>query len=249
MSALKNCEFQFTPLNISNEFPSLDYAPLFVIELDGDIRHNRQKPDWNISINHVSMHESRSEFVPEAAIDALNLEYSIYHRPFDGIKLAIKTSLIEDLEPSLETLDQDLTSTSYNNLMLIKWLTSDEPSPLDEQNDTPNDDGDGFNPHVSICNPVKEHPLSKTLLNPNTACLWKGLEKTENNPMFSYPGLFFGIRILYDLSSDEIIHIRKDDGQANWYESPYDVIVYPTGLTSCPMLSVGIYLWVTDLSK
>ncbi len=57
--------------------------------------------------------------------------------------------------------------------------------------------------------------------------------------------------MIYDTNTHTFIYIAPDPGgTAYWYDSEYQVIVYPTGIPSCPFLTVAIriiYSYLTEL--
>jgi hypothetical protein len=250
MSNNTSSEIKFAPLTVSRESSTLNYAPSCVLELDGDIRHDPKKPQWSLAIDYVSMRESTSGFVCESEVGSVALEYSIGHRIYDGIKVCIKTSLKEEQELSLETFNQEPELNAADE-ELPDLQYPDDLIPTEIPIQIPIENDEDFDSIMLNSKYDPDEPaIITTLMNKDTACVGEGVMKNKSNPTLTYPGVFLGIRILFDLGRNEIVHVAKDDdGSANWYEEPYQVIIYPTGIASCPFLTLAVCLWAVDLSK
>jgi hypothetical protein len=222
-------------------------ASLFELNIEGSLSHKSKKTDWTVTARYVTDEErfmNTSQYPEEKAVI---LYFDIRPRIGPGINLAVKTCIKDEFLLAYEELIDDNWALPLEMEVcpppddFLDILSIDPPSEADEDF-SPDTMPEEFD--------IENHPpVSSNILNNKTACVGEGFVKTDQNSNLPYFGAMVGIRVLYDQGKDEIIQVSTDDGCANWYESAYQVIIYPTGIPSCPIVTVAICFWVADLSK
>jgi hypothetical protein len=221
-------------------------ASLFDVNIVGNLCHNPQKPEWTVTARFLSDDEHDEITYQSSEPNAVIIEFDTEPCEAPGVSLLVKTMINEEFLPPIEDMESNACVFPLEIETCLPLEDSNELQAAEPSYENDEDYSFDILPEESTFElplPVSSH------LNMGVACLGDGFLKTSQDTKLPYFGEFLGIRMLYDLSKHEIIYISTDDGSADWYESTYKVIIYPTGLASCPILTVAICLWVADLSK
>jgi hypothetical protein len=94
--------------------------------------------------------------------------------------------------------------------------------------------------------PALETEVLDITLNNETACVGSGLKMGATDSRNPYPGLFLGVNVLFDSKTGSILHVETSDKVCNnWFQTPYQVIIYPCVPMCCPAVTIAISLWMT----
>lgn len=239
---------EFTPADrIPSGMFGYDVINYFSLDIDGKFNVETEETDWKVIAKFIDKEKSEAPF---DLIGANNLYFE--HResssPYTLSKIGL--GVATNLEVCSYSIPENSIGIEFDSNIdegLIDFLQSPN---LD---DNPSDEFLNDMEIPSANNSKSIQIGSKTVkykLNNDTACVGLGIQMGNESPKMPYSGLFLGVRLLYDGNTNEILKIETDsDGSADWYESDYQVIVYPCEPMLCPALTVAVSVWVTYIGK